>query len=71
MEDVGSIQTLLNGEKGEIQPLNSDEDPPQSAQEILDMMKFIGTKITEVSRIPILKHSTSLEWRVRPVLILI
>jgi len=47
MEDVGAIQTLLNGEKGEIQPLNSDEDPPQSAQQILDMMKFIGTKITE------------------------
>jgi len=47
MEDVGAIQTLLNASgKDELQSLQGEEDPA-TAQEILDTMKFIGTKITE------------------------
>jgi hypothetical protein len=52
MDDVTSIEKVLKEDNGdpESQPLNGESgEGAKTSQEILDQIKFIGTKITEVS----------------------
>jgi|SaaInl33SG_5_DNA_1037386.scaffolds.fasta_scaffold73478_1 hypothetical protein len=52
MDDVTSIEKVLKENNGdpESQPLNGETgEGAKTSQEILDQIKFIGTKITEVS----------------------
>ena len=54
MDDVTSIEKVLREDNGdpESQPLNGESgEGAKTSQEILDQMKFIGTKVTEVSAI--------------------
>lgn len=52
MDDVTSIEKTLKENNGdpESQPLNGETgEGAKTSQEILDQIKFIGTKVTEVS----------------------
>lgn len=52
MDDVSSIEKVLKENNGdpEAQPLNGESgEGAATSQEILEQMKFIGTKVTEVS----------------------
>ena len=66
MDDVTSIEKVLKEDNGdpESQPLNGESgEGAKTSQEILDQMKFIGTKVTEVSAIN-QSNSTSYDVKV-------
>ena len=66
MDDVTSIEKVLREDNGdpESQPLNGESgEGAKTSQEILDQMKFIGTKVTEVSAIN-QSNSTSYDVKV-------